>query len=102
ATGGQLVAPEEWMGAGSYDGDLARYADDVAQRALALWQTDGVLDAVHVTPLGELPVAVVVTCPPSDALAHAWDLCASVGRPIEFAADRMPAVSAVVELTCTD
>jgi len=101
-TGEQLVSPEDTMGAVAYDGDLARYADDVAQRALALWQTDGVLDAVHVTPLGELPGSVVVNFPTIDALAHAWDLSASVGHPIEFAADKMPAVSAVVELTCTD
>jgi uncharacterized protein (TIGR03086 family) len=101
-TGEQLVSPEDTMGAVAHDGDLARYADDVAQRALALWQTDGVLDAVHVTPLGELPGIVVINFPTIDAIAHAWDLAASVGRPIEFAVEELPAVSAVVEATCTD
>src|SRR6476469_9732312 len=48
-TGEQLVSPEDTMGAVAYDGKLATYADEVAERALARWQTDGVLDAVHVT-----------------------------------------------------
>jgi len=101
-TGHELVSPEVAMGAVAYDGDLAGYADDVAGRALALWETDGVLDAIHVTPLGELPGSVVINFPTIDALAHAWDLGASVGRAIEFAPDEIDAVSAVVATTCTD
>src|SRR4051812_41469131 len=68
-TGHELVSPEVAMGAVAYDGDLAGYADDVAGRALALWDTDGVLDAIHVTPLGELPGSVVINFPTIDALA---------------------------------
>ena len=64
--------------------------------------TDGALDAIHVTPLGELPGSVVINFPTIDALAHAWDLAASVGRPIAFAPAEMAAVSAVVAATCTD
>src|SRR3954453_13301286 len=90
------------MGADAYEGDLARYADDVAGRALALWETDGVLDAIHVTPLGELPGSVVINFPTIDALAHAWDLSASVGRAIEFTPEQPPALSALVDATCTD
>jgi uncharacterized protein (TIGR03086 family) len=90
------------MGAVAHDGDLARYADHVSGRALALWETDGVLDAIHVTPFGELPGSVVINFPTIDALAHAWDLAASVGRAVEFAPDQMSAVSAVVAATCTD
>jgi len=101
-TGHDLVSPEVAMGAVAYDGDLARYSDEVAGRALALWETDGVLDAIHVTPLGELPGSVVINFPTIDALAHAWDLAASVGRPIAFAPAEMAAVSAVVAATCTD
>jgi uncharacterized protein (TIGR03086 family) len=67
-----------------------------------LWGTDGVLGATHATPFGELPGSVVVLFPTIDALAHAWDLAASVGRPIEFEANAIPFVSAVVEATCTD
>jgi uncharacterized protein (TIGR03086 family) len=101
-TGEELVSPEVTMGAVAYDGDLAAFADDVARRALALWRTDGVLSQTHVTPLGALPGSIVINFPTIDALAHAWDLSASVGHAIEFAPEELPAISAIVEATCTD
>jgi uncharacterized protein (TIGR03086 family) len=101
-TGEDLVSAEVAMGAVAYEGDLALFADDVARRALALWETEGVLTQTHDTPLGELPGSIVINFPTIDALAHAWDLSASVGRAIEFTPEEMPAISAVVEATCTD
>jgi uncharacterized protein (TIGR03086 family) len=101
-TGQQLVSPDDTMGAVAYEGDLAAYADDATHRALELWGTAGVLTQTHVTPLGELPGTVVVNFPTIDAFAHAWDLSASVGHAIEFAPDELPAISTIVELTCTD
>src|SRR5690349_3712214 len=67
-TGDRSVSFEETMGALPYDGDLAQYADDVVDRALAMWHTDGVLDATHVTPLGELPGVAVINFAIIDAL----------------------------------
>lgn len=67
-----------------------------------MWRKRGVLDATHVTPFGELPGSVVITFPTIDALAHAWDLSASVGRPVEFASEAIPAITALVEATCID
>src|ERR1700710_1279449 len=49
-TGQQLVTVEDAMGAVPIDGDLGPVAIDVAARAMALWRTDGILDAVHMTP----------------------------------------------------
>jgi uncharacterized protein (TIGR03086 family) len=98
----ETVSFEDTMGAVPYDGDLAAYADEVADRAMQMWRTPGVLDAVHATPFGDLPGTVVVNFPTIDALCHAWDLSASLGRPLEFPPDRLPAVTAVVEATCTD
>ncbi len=37
-----------------------------------------------------------------DAAAHAWDLSASVGRPLEFDPAHVPVLTDVVEATCTD
>ena len=37
-----------------------------------------------------------------DAAAHAWDVSASVGRPLEFDQAYIPALAHVVEATCTD
>jgi uncharacterized protein (TIGR03086 family) len=96
------VTFEDTMGAVAYDGDLADYADQVAKRSLEMWATPGVLTAVHTTPFGELPGSVVITFPTVDALCHAWDLSASLGRPLEFPPERIPAVTAIVEATCTD
>src|SRR5882672_587196 len=67
-TGEETVSPEETMGAVPYGGDLARYAGEVTDRTLAMWRTDGVLDASHVTPLGELPGSVVINFSTIDAL----------------------------------
>src|SRR4051812_8135919 len=101
-TGEEPVSVEETMGAVPYEGDLARFADEVTERSLAMWRTDGVLEASHVTPFGELPGSVVINFATVDALCHAWDLSMSVGRPIEFAPESIPAITGVVEATCTD
>jgi len=101
-TGEETVSVEETMGAVPHDGDLARFADEVTARSLAMWRTDGVLEESHVTPFGELPGSVVINFATIDAVCHAWDLAASVGRPIEFPPEMIPAISAVVAATCTD
>ena len=101
-TGQQLVAFEDSMSAVPIEGALAPVADDVAARAMAMWTTDGVLDSIHATPLGEVPGSVVINFATIDAAAHAWDLSASVGRPIEFESQTIPSISAVVAATCTD
>jgi uncharacterized protein (TIGR03086 family) len=98
----ETVSFEDAMGAVPYDGDLARYADEVTGRTLAMWATEGVLDSIHVTPLGELPGSVVINFAIIDALCHAWDLAASIGHPIEFPPDMIPTISVVVAATCTD
>src|SRR6478736_8151116 len=59
-TGQHLVSPEDTMGGVAYDGDLATYADEVVERSLVMWATAGVLAAVHITPLGQLPGSVVI------------------------------------------
>jgi uncharacterized protein (TIGR03086 family) len=101
-TGEHTVSAEDTMGAVAYDGDLAAYADEVAERSLALWRTPDVLTAVHATPFGELPGSVIVDFPTIDALCHAWDLSVSVGRPLEFPPDWLATVGVVVDATCTD
>jgi uncharacterized protein (TIGR03086 family) len=101
-TGQETVSPEETMGAVPYRGDLAQFADDATERSLAMWATEGVLDATHLTPLGELPGSVVINFATIDALCHAWDLAASVGQPIEFEVEMIPTISVVVAATCTD
>jgi hypothetical protein len=98
----QTVTIEDTMHAVAYDGDLARYADEVTGRSLAMWATPGVSSAVHTRPFGELPGSVVIDFPTIDALCHSWDLSASLGRPLEFSPEWIPAVTAVVEATCTD
>ena len=83
-TGQQLVPVEVALGAEPIDGDLEPVAADITTRAMALWRTHGILDAVHATPFGELPGSAVIDFAIIDAVAHAWDLSTSVGRPLEF------------------
>ncbi|HEY7625884.1 MAG TPA: TIGR03086 family metal-binding protein [Ilumatobacteraceae bacterium] len=101
-TGRELVSFADTMAAVPYEGDLAAYANGVAKQALDLWETDGVLEAMHVTPFGEVPGSVVITFSIIDGIAHAWDLSASTGHAIEFEPHTLPGISAVVEATCTD
>jgi uncharacterized protein (TIGR03086 family) len=101
-TGQTLVALEDTMAAVPIEGDLAPVADDVAARTLGLWRRDGVIDAVHATPFGDLPGTVVVNFPMMDAIVHTWDLSTSVGRGADFAPTTIPAFAAVVDATCTD
>ena len=101
-TGQELVSAEDTMGAVPIGGNLIPVADQVVEQVLAMWGTDGVLEATHATPFGEMPGSVVVNFPTVDAIMHAWDLSASVGHPIEFGPEAIPAISAVVEATCTD
>ncbi len=98
----ETVTLEDVMGAVPYDGDLAAYADEVAERSLGMWATPDVLTNAHHTPFGELPGSVVINFATIDALCHAWDLSASLGRPLEFPSESIAAVTAVVEATCTD
>lgn len=101
-TGEDTVSPEVAMGAVAYEGDLSAIAEDSARRAFEMWGRDGVLEGIHATPLGELPGVIVINFPTIDALAHAWDLSASVGNALEFKSEQIPAASAVVDLTCTE
>jgi len=101
-TGRHLMPQDEAMAAVPYEGDLAPVAAEVTAQVVELWHMDGVMTASHVTPFGELPGAVVINFALIDAAAHAWDVSASVGRPIEFPAEWIPGMTAVVELTCTE
>jgi uncharacterized protein (TIGR03086 family) len=101
-TGKTPVSFEATMGAVPYEGDLAQYADEVVGRARAMWRTDGVLEATHATPLGDLPGVAVINFAIIDALCHAWDLAVSVGDPIQFPDEMIPTISVVVAATCTD
>lgn len=101
-TGQELMSQAEAMAAVPYDGDLGPVAAEVIDTVVELWHTDGVLEAEHVTPFGELPGVVVVDFALVDAAAHAWDLSASVGRPLEFPAAWVDDLTGVVERTCTD
>jgi uncharacterized protein (TIGR03086 family) len=101
-TGNDLVSPEVAMGAVPYDGDLAEFADRATEQTRALWSTPGVLDAIHATPMGALPGTVVIDFAIIDAIAHAWDLSASIGSAIDFAPEQLTAITVVVEATCTD
>lgn len=100
--GEELVSVEDTIAAVPYDGDLATYADEVTERSLGIWATAGVLTAVHATPFGDLPGSVVIGFPTIDALCHAWDLTASLGRALQFPPEWIPAVTTVVDATCTD
>ena len=101
-TGQHLVAVEVAMGAVPIDGDLEPVAVEATAQAMELWRTDGILDAMHETPFGELPGSVVIDFAVIDAAAHAWDLSTSVGSALEFDPGYVDVLSEVFAATCTD
>ena len=101
-TGQHLVAVEDAMGAVPINGDLGPVAIDFTTRAMALWRTDGILDAMHTTPFGELPGFAVIDFAIIDAAAHSWDLSTSIGHRFEFDPAQIPVLTDVVAATCTD
>ena len=101
--GQDLMAQDEAMAAVPYDGDAGADRGRGHRRRWSSCGTPtGVLDALHDTPFGELPGAVVVNFAVVDAAAHAWDLSASLGRALEFPPDWIPGMTGVVALTCTE
>ena len=101
-TGEEIVSVETVMGAVPYQGDLAPIVRDAAERAVAAWSADGVLEAIQATPFGDMAGSAVIPFPIMDASGHAWDLSVSLGRTVEFSPDAIPAISAVVAGACTD
>jgi uncharacterized protein (TIGR03086 family) len=101
-TDAHIVSMEDTMAGVPYDGDLVSLADDVVAGVSRMWATEGVMERIYATPLGELPGSVVILFPTVDAAAHSWDLATSLRRTFEYAPEAMPAISAVVEATCTD
>jgi uncharacterized protein (TIGR03086 family) len=101
-TGQQLVVREDAMDAVPIPGDLGPVAAEVTGRVMALWRSEGLLDAIHETPFGALPGSVVIDFAIIDAAAHAWDLSESQGQPVEFDPDAIPVLAEVVAVTCTD
>ena len=101
-TGQETVSLEDTMGGVPYEGDLIPIADDAATRALATWGTDGILQGLYSTPLGEAPGTTIINFPTIDAFAHSWDISTALGRPVEFAPEAIAAISRVVQDACTD
>lgn len=97
-----LMALDEAMAAVPYEGNLGPIASEVTRLAVQLWHRDGIMTAEHTTPFGVLPGAVVVNFAIVDAAAHAWDISASLGRPIDFSRDAVAALTDVFVLTCTE
>ena len=71
-TGQQLVARADAMDAVPIPGDLEPVAAEVTGRVMALWRSEGLLDAIPETPFGALPGSVVIDFAIVDAAAHAW------------------------------
>jgi uncharacterized protein (TIGR03086 family) len=75
-TGRETVSAEDTMGAVPYEDHATPIADDAADRALAMWRTEGVMAGMHATPFSELPGSTVIDFPTVVALTHAWDISA--------------------------
>ena len=101
-TGTEIVSVEDTMSAKLHDGELLPLVDDAIAQAQAAWGADGTLEKTHATPFGELPGAAILSFPTIDALAHAWDISASLGSPIEVDDAAVPAFEAVIAAACTD
>ncbi|MCP3936973.1 MAG: TIGR03086 family protein [Actinomycetia bacterium] len=101
-TGRELVSIGAVMKAEPFEGDLMVKADEVIAIAREAWHADGVLEAIHQTPFGELPGSVAINFPTIDSFAHSWDLSSSVGEGLDFADEVLPALEAIIAMASNE
>jgi len=60
--------------------DPAAAFDAIAQQALAVWHTPGVLERTCAMPMGPRSALVVARISVSDAVVHGWDISRAIGE----------------------
>lgn len=61
--------------------------DAIAQQALAVWHTPGVLERTCAMPMGPKPASVVARISVSDAVVHGWDISRAIGANTDIPAE---------------
>jgi uncharacterized protein (TIGR03086 family) len=65
--------------------DFVSAFDDGAQRCLAAFRVDGVMDAMLTLPFGQMPGSAFVGIAATDTFTHGWDLAKATGQNTNLA-----------------
>jgi uncharacterized protein (TIGR03086 family) len=84
---GALGVPQTDGGSDFSAGDFLAAFDDGAQRCVAAFSTDGVMDKVLSLPFGQMPGSAFVGLAATDTFAHGWDLARATGQSTDLAPD---------------
>jgi uncharacterized protein (TIGR03086 family) len=68
-------------------GDFAAAFDEGAQRCIAAFSADGVMDKTLTLPWGQMPGAAFVGLAATDTFAHGWDLAKATGQATDLSPD---------------
>ena len=66
-------------------GDFVSAFDESAQRCLAAFRTDGVMDKMLTLPFGQMPGSAFFGLAATDTLTHGWDLAKATGQSTDLA-----------------
>ena len=66
-------------------GDFVAAFDEGAQRCLAAFRADGVMEKMLTLPFGQMPGAAFFGLAATDTLTHGWDLAKATGQSTDLA-----------------
>ncbi len=66
-------------------GDFVAAFDEGAQRAVAAFSADGVMEKTLTLPFGEMPGAAFIHLAATDTFQHGWDLAKATGQSTDLA-----------------
>jgi uncharacterized protein (TIGR03086 family) len=82
---GALGAPPAGGDTDFSAGDFVAAFDEGAQRCVAAFSTDGVMDKMLTLPFGQMPGSAFVGLATTDTFAHGWDLAKATGQDTDLA-----------------
>ena len=65
--------------------DFVSAYDEGAERCLAAFQVDGIMEKTLTLPFGQMPGAAFMGLAATDTLAHGWDLATATGQDSDLA-----------------
>jgi uncharacterized protein (TIGR03086 family) len=66
-------------------GDYLAAFDEGAQRCVAAFSTDGVMDKMLTLPFGQMPGSAFIGLASTDTFTHGWDLAKATGQDTDLA-----------------
>jgi uncharacterized protein (TIGR03086 family) len=83
-------------------GDFVAAFATASSDALAVFQTEGILEKMHTMPFGEMPGSAVLGLAMNDTFQHAWDLAKATGQNTDLNPELASALLAQAQQSIPD